>query len=403
MAIRDTTVKYFDSSMNGAPTLSGTIGNMVSLFDQCLNTGFGAFTVTSLSVTDGIATMTADAGHNLTNPGSNASPSPVDVGVVILVAGVNSPQGGLNREWRATVTDANTLTWECGVAIPNGTAAGTITCKRAPAGWESPISTLDNKATYRSLDPASTGYILRLNDAAAQIAYIRGYETMSDIDTGTEPCPTVAQETNGIALVKSSSADATVRRWAISADAYSVNLAISPGADQNFYIAQFGDVVSLKQGDVWNWFITGGGSSSSSSTDTNQFGVKAFTTTSTYIARAYTQSGASLAIAKSFLNFYSLSTAIYGASGITHPNPIDGKTWVEPVWLVEVTGLVRGLVTGLWTPLHVQPISLSTTEFHTIVSRQMRAFNICPGNGTSWGTNGGAGQAYFDMLGPWRP
>jgi len=54
----DTSVVYFDSTMTGAPALSGTAGTLIGLLDACLQDGFGGVTLDSLVVASNVATAT---------------------------------------------------------------------------------------------------------------------------------------------------------------------------------------------------------------------------------------------------------------------------------------------------------------------------------------------------------
>ena len=93
------------------------------------------------------------------------------------------------------------------------------------AGWSIAFTTTNIRA-YRqpaTADGALRAY-LRVNDAGPGVgggkeARIVGYETMSDVNTGTLPCPTVANMANGLFVRKSATADATTRTWLIVADA----------------------------------------------------------------------------------------------------------------------------------------------------------------------------------------
>ena len=62
----DLTVKYFHSGMTGAPQISNNWGDLVTMLDACLVNGFNSKSVTSLTVTDGVATATASA-HGYTS------------------------------------------------------------------------------------------------------------------------------------------------------------------------------------------------------------------------------------------------------------------------------------------------------------------------------------------------
>ena len=173
----DTTVKLFRSTDAGAPTIGAAAGSLIAALDACLVTGYGAVTVNTLSVVSGVATTIVSAGHGLTMAGST--------GPVMRIAGATP--SGLNGDWRVTVVNSTTFTFATTAA--DGTASGTITAQRAPAGWEKAFSGT-NLAAYRSTDLAATGCYLRVNDPAGSggtyKAYATGYATMSDIDTGTD-------------------------------------------------------------------------------------------------------------------------------------------------------------------------------------------------------------------------
>lgn len=64
------------------------------------------------------------------------------------------------------------------------------------------------QASFRVLDDGS------LATVAAREAVIRGYESMSDVDTGVDPFPLTSQRTDVNCVIrKSSTADATARPW----------------------------------------------------------------------------------------------------------------------------------------------------------------------------------------------
>lgn len=88
MALLNTDVRYFDSTMSGAPTLQGVAGSAISVLDACLINGFGTVTVNGLVVSNNVATVTVSTGHNLgmIRGVNNVSPG---VGPVIQIAGAS--------------------------------------------------------------------------------------------------------------------------------------------------------------------------------------------------------------------------------------------------------------------------------------------------------------------------
>lgn len=142
----DASVRYYDSTMAGAPALSGTPGALISVLDACLKDGFGTVTLNSLVVAGNVATGTVNAGHGFTMVGGA-------VGPVITIAGATP--AGLNGTWRiASVPNSTTFTFATS-GIADQTATGTITAKRAPLGF-SKVFSGTNKAVYRADDVASS-------------------------------------------------------------------------------------------------------------------------------------------------------------------------------------------------------------------------------------------------------
>lgn len=82
----------------------------------------------------------------------------------------------------------------------------------APGAYWEKVYTGTNVAVYR----ATTGqrYYLRVDDNIGQVARMIGYETMSDVDTGTEPFPTSGSGTGYMATPKSENA-AAKRFWIV--------------------------------------------------------------------------------------------------------------------------------------------------------------------------------------------
>lgn len=199
----DTTVKHFYSSMPGAPVLNGQAGSMIGLLDACLVTGWGLKSATALTVAGGVATLAFS--------GSTAAVKDA----VILVEGVTGALTALNGEQKITAVGSGTVSFA--TAAADGTAAGTITFKMAPAGREKVFSGT-NKAVYRSPDVQSTKMLLRIDDTYTDHCLLCGYESMSDVDTGAGQFPLPGQMVVGY-MNKSARANATAVKWRLVADA----------------------------------------------------------------------------------------------------------------------------------------------------------------------------------------
>lgn len=188
-SVVDTSVKYFLDTMPGAPVLTGQPGSLIALLDACLINGFDTKTATSLVVAGGVATLAFAGLHSALKD------------AVIAVAGATGSYTALNGEQKVTAVAPGLVKFATSAA--DGTAAGTITFKMAPVGgWSKPFSG-SNVAVYKSTDPMSNGHYLRLDDTglyngppnAPGHCRVQGYETMSDIDTGTGAFPTNVQVT----------------------------------------------------------------------------------------------------------------------------------------------------------------------------------------------------------------
>lgn len=243
----DTSVKFFRSTMPGAPALRGQADSLISLLDACLVNGWGIQTASSVVIADGVATATFPSDHAAA------------VESVVLVAGATP--SGLNGEQKVTSAVSNVITWATTEA--DGTATGTITVKMAPAGWTK-VYTGTNLAVYKSADPAAHGQFLRVNDTSTTVARVLGYETMSGVSTGTGPFPTNAQVSGGMYWGKSSTAGSTDVAWSIVADsrAFYLNAAAYAPTGGYTYVGGtgyfFGDLLPHRRsGDPFATLLTG--------------------------------------------------------------------------------------------------------------------------------------------------
>jgi len=235
-------MKFYHSAMGGAPSMTGTVGATIGVLDACLKDGFGLKSVTSLVVSGGVATATVGTGH----PGVVNGP--------VLIAG--SSISALNGDQVVTSATSTTVSWA--TAAADGTATGTITLKASPLGWTKPFSGT-NLAAYKPSSVAATGCYLRVDDTAAQVTRVVGYETMTDIATGANPFPTAAQFSGGLYWPKSNTADSAARPWFLVGDDRIFYLYVAPNNSLSGQgvMYGFGDFLSNKSGDAWNCAIFG--------------------------------------------------------------------------------------------------------------------------------------------------
>lgn len=237
---------------------------------------------------------------------------------------------------------------------------------KAAAGWTQEFS----GTNLSVLRPAvGNRHRLWIDDTNAQYARVRGYEGMTDVSTGTGPFPTDVQLSGGGYVVKSNAASSAARGWVLAADEKRVWFISAQASDTIVGSATnglglfFGDIKSAKAGDAYHTLLIAG---TSSSATTSQLGSLAYTTTSTlgahYIARAYTQTGASINVGKHTDYAKSNGAAAVGTSGSAYPDPITGGIGVAPLYVNEVASTAtRGVIPGGWCPLHNLPANPGDT------------------------------------------
>jgi hypothetical protein len=275
--------------------------------------------------------------------------------------------------YRSTDASAPVLTGQAGSLITlfdavlvNGYGS------KAAAGWTKPYSGT-NKAAYRL--GAGTQFYMRVDDigtTSAAYGRVLGYESMSDVDTGTNGFPTNVQVGGGLYAHKSSTADSTARPWMIIAcdralyffgQCAQTTFGATPASTDNQWF--FGDIKSYKSGDAYQCAIVASISATLSSA--TQLGHSAATssqstTSGHYIARAYTQTGGATGAAKSSFRsgFFTSSGGAIGTNTLgQYPNPITGSLDMSPLMLCEIGSggsmLNRGQFPGLYEPQHSLP------------------------------------------------
>lgn len=380
-------VKRYTSTMTGAPTLNGTVGSLITLLDACLKDGFNSQSPTGATQTGGTATLTFGGAHGYA------------VNDVIAVSGAN--ESVWNDEFRVLTAAANSLTFAIASAAPSP-ATGTLSSKTAPLGWTKPYSGI-NKAAYLPAASYVQCYLRVLDDsttptsANGRWAKVRGYETMSDVDTGTGLFPTTEQSANGLSINKSSTSDSTARAWWLIGDGgifylgpfwHASYLTMADG-----YV--FGDINSLKSGDGYSSLIAAQPSDTLPSYPGSGYGFATLDNAAgRYLARDYTQLGSAVTV--TWLGDHGISTTL-GYGGLTYPHPIDNGLLFAPVGVKESAGMRSRALPGLYQPLHVTPLAplATVTDIPDLPERTLQAMS-----GSTYG--GYTGQALFDITGPWR-
>lgn len=388
-------VKRYTSTMTGAPTLNGTAGTLVTLLDACLKDGFNSQSISSASQTGGVATLTFSGAHGYA------------VNDVIAISGAN--EAAWNHEFRvlsAPLTTTLTFAIDAGTTSP---ATGTLAAKIAPLGWTKPFSGT-NKAAYLPQATYVQCYLRVLDDSSTPTsangrwAKLRGYESMSDVDTGTGLFPDATQSTNALTCWKSSTSDSTARPWWLVGDGGIFYLGMAAHSTSTVFGGYaFGDINSLKSGDGYSCLLSAW-QAGADGTITNYnapvtmafsaLGGYSATQAGKYLARTYTQLGT--AIACGFMGDNGAST-VMGGSGPTYPHPPDNGLLFAPVAVVENSIVRSRALPGLYAPLHANPLALlaTVTDVPDLPGKTLQCFGLV--TATVF-----AAQCLIDITGPWR-
>ncbi|MDT0496532.1 hypothetical protein RM530_04020 [Algiphilus sp. W345] len=264
-------------------------------------------------------------------------------------------------------------------------------------GWEIAFTGTDLRA-YRSTDPDASGALLRVQDTGTTVAMLRGFLTMSDIDTGTFSFPTSAQAASGLYAHKSNSATSDSRAWYLVGDERAFLLATNAYSSY-WSVHFFGDVIGYSPTDAAAAILLA--DTSNSATGYAGFDAGGMTTGSprSRWARGIDEMTESPLLGCSVISANNQSIG-YGGYCCEYPNVVDGSIGVAPIILREVVSggaILRGQLPGIFQPLHNHGL-----EFGALI----------PGNGDLTGRNlvvvlNGAsssaiGNVIVDVTGPWR-
>lgn len=406
-------IKAFHADQTGAPTLNGTVGSLIAVLDAVLVDGYNQVNVASITRIGTTVTVTTSTPHGYNNPVTTYWEAP-GVNNIARIAGANETQ--YNGDWAITYVSASVFTFQIATA-PATPATGSITTKRAPAGFTKPYSGT-NKGVYRSADITSRQHYLQVTDIAdcpngqgARYAGWRGYESMSSMDLGSYPFPTIADiGLFGQYIVKSSTLDATARGWTIYSDGKTFFLVVH--ADQtiasptSFFatsmLVGFGDILSTAP-DAYGTFICGNTSASTGPAVTTNAGLlrpagntsPLLTSGSAGVCLARKYNGQATPVNPASIWGTGLpELCIGGTQFLDYPNPFDNRMYLSQLQIYDGR-VLRGAL-----PLYESPHGVQHTNreiVQNIIGKEGRTFAFlrC---GMSGGTSGGV---YVDLTGPW--
>lgn len=381
----------FESSMTGAPVLSGTAGALRAVPKSCLVDGFGAGAVATLTVAAGIATAAFAGAH------------PYRVGTIAQFGGATP--AGLNGQKRILSTTASAITFDA-TGISDGAATGTITHKVAAAGWQELFAgSVTNVLCLKPAVVEATGCVLRIDDTGTTNARVRAYEAMTDASTGTGPTPLESQLAGGLFWPKSSTANATARPWIVIADGRGVYIAVDPTGTGRYTLTYSGDIASLKSGDAYGYLLTGN-QSDQAAASTVPDGCCGYSGRSArggaYLVRAHTAIGQSIAAQRLGAHHNGATADVYaGSPGYSigaYPNgPNNGLM----TGALELHALgIRGTLPGLLHPVQDCGNAFATGTIvdgtDDLAGRRLMAIRTAPPAGAV-----APGTVFIDVTGPW--
>lgn len=394
MARPENSVFYFDSTMPGAPAVSGQNGKLIEVLDACLVNGFGLKSVDSITVVGGTATVTVSTGHSAQRF------------AVVELAGIATP-AALNGQHKVIGTTGNTITLSV-PDIADGAATGTMTVKNAPAGWAKVFASALT-AAFRSAD--GTGQYYRITDDSATTGYANiihlcGFESMTGIATGSGQFPATAQNSGRVFWPKSNAANATPRQWCVVASSrfvyVGINLDNSSGPRLNTWLA-FGSIVSNKAGDPYRGFVAGHDGVDGGNTIANSsvFWNAAWTSNFRFMARDFSGVGGACRVGMQ-LPATNLNTDVSSGHGpYMYPDFVTGGIRCGEINIVHSTydpTILRGRLPGVLAPMHrVDAFIPDGTVFDNI--------DLLPGRSAMFRGlthSGTARGVLFDLTGPWE-
>lgn len=374
---------WYDSTEAGAPTLSNVAGSMLEVLRACLVNGFGAKTVTSISVSAGVATATS-AAHGFLGT----------YGKLVLISGAS--EALLNGRKLPLTVSTNNFTFAArGVA--DGTYTGSISARRAPLGWTEAHSGT-NKAIFARTAPEASSQMLRVVDDAAAPTDARAMcvETATDVDTYTGVSPTSVS--GGYYWFKGANT-ATAKRWVLVGDERCMHLFTDLSTQGHYRVFLFGDIVSFKAGDGYPTLMSGELTAGSGAGSTGWVGDSVQTLGGSafgddlVIARAHTQVGSNVRG-----TIHLIGANLIGQSGTNYPGPIsNGCVIQQPIFVSETVAVnqqdIRGIMPGVAQPLAIRPFAEKQVVSGLIGTD--RKFLAVPLISVI------SGQLLIDLTGPW--
>lgn len=411
--------KYFSYADTGAPSLTGQVGKLTDIFDECLVLARQFTAVSAGSFVDNSVEARLEGGTAFKLfQGPTAANDEAYFGLrqpfeqIVLKFGTAGVGGtAIYEYWNgstwttfaptdgtASLTADGTISWS--IASLTGWVANSVNSVTAYwirirfsgtystnplvnsatiTGWAVAYSGT-NKRIYR-MGAGSAGLMFRVQDdgnnygtgsassAGALEAQWAGCETASDVDTTTNEFPTAVQISTRLTFRKSNSLDATARTWFILADDRTAIVIIDFGEAvgttpaTRYVVCYMGEIYSVQPGDPWKVMAIGRYTPNSGgflAQDDNVSNIDAVVL-GNFIARAFTGLAGSLAVGKHPAGHLSGGGVLSNGS-LNYPNGPDGGVYLGEIWITEpVQKCVRGKLRGWWAWHHAQAAAADLT------------------------------------------
>lgn len=253
-------------------------------------------------------------------------------------------------------------------------------------GWSIAYSDTYKRVYRQPVWSAGQRY-LRVDDnyvnGTFRYAVVRGYESMTGIDTGTQPFPTTTQkpdaDTTWLYFYNISGSGVP---WKIYGD--DTDYALFYFFAEQYWnyrqsIHYFGDFYSYNQNDAYRCLLGAYKFYNTITNDANANPVALDVSSNLFVPRNYTQTGSASDIRLGTALFYCGGSGRIGDSSYpaVYPNLTDNALHFFPVWLYHDTPArtIRGILPGLYAPAHDKPLNEGDT-FTDALSRTYVAHRV---------------------------
>lgn len=370
---------WYDSTETGAATLNNASGTLIEVLRTCLVNGFNSKSVSSITVSGGVATVTA-AAHGFSGA----------YGKLVLIEG--SGTAALNGRKQPSSITTNTFTFPA-PGVADGTYTGSVTVKRAPLGWSEEYNDgVGTKAIFKRSAPEATVSMLRVVDTnASPAATTYAYVTMVSAATGVDAVSNEVPSTDVTQRWNKGSNTSAAKQWLVVGDDLYFYILLPTSTVDQYIMVGFGDPIALYPGDSTGALLSFSGVTSLTYGGIMYHQPGDFTPASGGIAQIHhgPLGGGFTGLASLPCGAGLWGTA--GLSGVSDIVPVTGP------YFIKTTTEVRAVYPGLHAPQGTRPFS-----HMQVVAPNGSDRNMLTLSGVRVGGSTLVGQVMVDIDGPWR-